>query len=122
MYALLVPVARGSALPPDRFAGRILRRDPSPVSIPGVIVQLAFGAFWGLMFGLAAQRGFAPGGSYPALGLVTGFVAFASSLVGFWSLGLVRSPVDFREWSGHFLNHLVFGAILGLVFLSFQGI
>jgi hypothetical protein len=116
MYALLFPVARGAPLPPERFAARLLRREPNRVA--GFVVQVAFGAFWGTLAGLYdAIRGPVLG-SELAQGIVWGLAAFLTSLLGFATLGLLERPVDLRAWAGHFQNHLVFGFCLGAAFLA----
>ncbi len=121
MYALLFPVARGSELPPESFARTILRRPLGrpALRVAGIVVQVAFGAFYGAVFGLAGAKGFVPGDSFPVLGIVVGLAAFLVSFTGFRVLRLVPGPVDWRAWAGHFLNHVVFGVTLGLVFLWF---
>lgn len=83
----------------------------------GFEVQLLFGLFYGALFGLAGAKGWVPGGSFPVLGILVGLGAFLVSFTGFRVLRLVPGPVDWRAWAGHFLNHVVFGVTLGLVFL-----
>ena len=118
MYALLFPVARGGPLPPEQFALAFIKtRAVGARRLLGVVVQLLFGVFWGGVFGVAAGQGFVPGASFPILGILVGLAAFVTSFAGFRVLRLVPGPVDWRAWAGHFLNHVVFGATLGLVFL-----
>jgi hypothetical protein len=117
MYALLVPLARGEALPPDVFAAALLRRPAQPTSAAGMLLHLVFGLFWGLVAALYDARYDPVLGSQVAQGLVWGVAAFGVSLGGFLSLHLIPKPVDWRAWAGHFLNHLVFGFLLGATFL-----
>lgn len=117
MYALLVPVARGKPLAPDVFAARMANREARPRSLSGLVLQFAFGTFWGLAAAWVGLRFDPVGGSHVVQGLLWGTAAFVVSLVGFGALGLIPRPLDWREWVGHLLNHVAFGLVLGLVFL-----
>jgi hypothetical protein len=119
MYPLLFPVARGSPLPPEVFVAQILRRPPTQARFAGALLQLVFGAFWGLALALSVGRVGPIGNSVPAQGLLIGLAAFCTSLAGFATLRLLETPLDWRAWTGHLLNHLVFGLTLGLLFLAF---
>lgn len=120
MYPLLFAAARGTAIPPERFAARLLGRvAPAPnIRVAGALLQLLFGAFWGIAAAVLAHRWGPLGGSHAVQGLLVGTAAFAVSLGGFVGLGLIPRPVDWREWTGHFLSHLVFGLLLGAAFLT----
>src|SRR5688500_2311474 len=120
MFALLFPVARGKPIPPDVFAARILRQsvESKAARVAGLLLQLLFGAFWGAALVLITSRTGAVGGSYPAQGALMGLLAFLVSLAGFATLGLIPHPADWRAWTGHFLNHIAFGLMLGSLVLA----
>lgn len=118
MYALMFPVARGAPLPPEQFALAIFKTDSVAWRrFLGFEVQLLFGAFYGSLFGLSGAKGFVPGDSLPVLGIFVGLAAFLVSFAGFRILRLVPGPLDRRAWAGHFLNHVVFGVTMGVLFL-----
>ncbi|HEX9816967.1 MAG TPA: hypothetical protein VGB18_08295, partial [Candidatus Thermoplasmatota archaeon] len=118
MYALLFPLARGAPLPPEQFALAIFKTDSVAWRrFLGLEVQLLFGLFYGAVFGVAGATGFVPGESFAFLGILVGLAAFLVSFTGFRILGLAAGAVDWRAWAGHFLNHVVFGVTLGVLFL-----
>lgn len=120
MYPLLFAVARGRPLPPDVFAARLLRIDETQARVAGVLLQLCFGASWGLVMAWTVSTVGVVRGSLPIHGMLIGLGAFLLSLAGFATLQLVRSPFDWREWTGHFVNHLVFGLALGFLAVAWN--
>lgn len=123
MYIGLRPLASDGLLPPMAFVARIARLDPASASARagGLALQGVFGIIWGLLMGYWNTLYYPVGFSYVTQGLVWGLAAFVLSLAAFAGLRILGRPFNLRLWSGYFLNHLLFGAALGLAFLVLRG-